>query len=54
MWTPMLWYIGRLVIERGHQRDMYNLLCAQNIGAILGSIANTVKRAYVIISYSFQ
>ena len=52
--TPILWYMGRLVIERGHQRDMYFLLCAPIIGAILGSRANTVERAYVIISYSFK
>ena len=51
-WTSLCeCYMARLGVKNGHRKDMCKDeigLCAQNIDAILGSIVNTIWRAYVI------
>ena len=43
--------MARLVVKNGHQKETcYNELelCAQNKDNVLGSVVNTIGRAYVI------
>lgn len=52
-WTPLFeWYMAGFVVKNKHQKAMcYDEigLCIQNILTILGSILDTIGRAYVIV-----
>jgi len=52
MQTPMFdQYMARLVIKIKHQKGICSDeidLCAQNKDTILGSVLNSIERAYVI------